>query len=346
LSAKRRIGVAVSGGADSTALLVILSELRETLGFDLVALHVDHGLRRESASDRAFVEALAARLGVPCVARRFRIRRRKGESLEMAARRVRLGFFAEQTASLGLDAVATAHHADDLAETFLMRLARGSGPEGLAGLKPVSRLPGITFVRPFLGLTHADLIAFLERRGIAWREDATNADTSIPRNNVRHVVLPFLREHLDPHLVDHIAKTCAILRGDVKRASSGSLPSTFYPLPSSYRLTIAPAVGWERTDPFTAYFSRSALAGRTLEVRTWRAGDRIVPTGLGGHSRKLQDVFVTAKVPRAVRRTLPVLVDCDTQEVLWVPDYRVALSVAVPSSTALSWRFSLAKSGQ
>jgi tRNA(Ile)-lysidine synthase len=87
--------------------------------------------------------------------------------------------------------------------------------------------------------------------------------------------------------------------------------------------------------------SRAALAGRTLELRRWRAGDRIAPTGLGGHSRKLQDVFVTAKVPPSVRTDLPLICDAATGEVLWVPGYRIAQSVAVESATAPSWRFTL-----
>ena len=93
--------------------------------------------------------------------------------------------------------------------------------------------------------------------------------------------------------------------------------------------------------PSTCEMSRAALAGRTLELRRWRAGDRIAPTGLNGHSRKLQDVFVTAKVPPSVRADLPLICDAATGEVLWVPGYRIAQSVAVESTAAPSWRFTL-----
>lgn len=331
------IGLAVSGGADSTALLAALADLRETLGFKAVVLHVDHGLRPDSHDDARFVEVLAARFGLPCRTLRARIRRRPRESLEMAARRTRLAFFARMTRELGLDAIATGHHADDVAETFIMRMARGAGPEGLAGLKPVSHVDGITFIRPLLGLRDSDLRAYLRRRGLTWREDSTNADTSILRNKVRHVILPFLREHLDPHITEHLCKSAAILRGDlVGRACRGR-----------YRLTISPATGYTpRAEsigalPAACEMSRAALAGRTLELRRWRAGDRIAPTGLHGHSRKLQDVFVTAKVPPALRADLPLICDATTGEVLWVPGYRIAQSVAVESSTAPSWRFTL-----
>ena len=360
-----KIGLAVSGGADSTALLAALADLREALGFDAVVLHVDHGLRPDSHDDARFVEALAARFGIPCRTLRARIRRRPRESHEMAARRTRLAFFARMTRELGLDAIATGHHADDVAETFIMRLARGAGPEGLAGLKPVSHVDGITFIRPLLGLRDTDLRAYLRRRGLTWREDSTNADTSILRNKVRHVILPFLREHLDPHITEHLCKSAAILRGDLSRTGTpgvspiaktgtpGISPIAktgtpgISPVANRYHLTIAPATGYTpRAEavgalPAVCEMSRAALAGRTLELRRWRAGDRIAPTGLHGHSRKLQDVFVTAKVPPVLRADLPLICDAATGEVLWVPGYRIAQSVAVESSTAPSWRFTL-----
>ena len=346
---RRRIGLAVSGGADSVALLALMAGLQATHGFDAVVLHVDHGLRTDSADDARFVESLAARYGLPFHALRTRVRRRRGESLEMAARRVRLAFFARMSVRLNLDAIATGHHADDVAETFILRLARGAGPDGLAGLKPVSHVDGVTFIRPLLNVRDADLRRFLAARGIAWREDCTNADTSIPRNNVRHVILPFLREHLDPRITEHLCKSAAILRGDLQRKqqTDGGRQDANSIRDRNLTLTVCEAIGFERRTeaigqlPATCELSRAALAGRTIELRTWRPGDRIAPVGLNGHSRKLQDVFVTAKVPPAVRATLPILADAITDEILWVPGYRVAASAAVASSDSPSWRFTL-----
>ena len=361
---RRRIGLAVSGGADSVALLALMADMQASHGFDAVVLHVDHGLRSDSADDARFVESLAGKYGLPFHALRTRVRRRRGESVEMAARRVRLAFFARMTARLGLDAIATGHHADDVAETFILRLARGAGPEGLAGLKPVSHVDGVPFIRPLLNVRDADLRRFLAERGLAWREDSTNADISIPRNNVRHVILPFLREHLDPHITEHLCKSAAILRGDLAKDAKDLKGSNdlndikdskdfkdlknFKDLKARpMALTVCEASGFERRPeaigrlPAACELSRAALAGRTLELRTWRPGDRIAPVGLAGHSRKLQDVFVTAKVPPAVRATLPILADAATGEILWVPGYRVAASAAVPSSAAPSWRLTL-----
>ena len=371
-ASRRRIGLAVSGGADSTALLLLLAELRGELGFDAFVLHVDHGLRPNSAADARFVKRLAAAHGLPFHMTRARIVRRPRESLEMAARRVRLDFFARMTRRLKLDAIATGHHADDVAETFILRMARGAGPDGLAGLKRISRVGELTFIRPLLDLRDAQLRDFLRSRGQDWREDATNTDLSIPRNKVRHLVLPWLRENLDARITEHLCKSAAILRGELERparapgtgappnradASPGGAPvpdaqlTTFGGAPDpgaqAFTLVVAPATGFAVRPqaigalPAACEVSRRALAGRTLAVRTWRPGDRIAPTGMGGRSRKLQDVFVTAKVPPSVRAALPVLVDAETGDVLWVPGYRIAEAVAVESATAPSWRFEL-----
>lgn len=352
-----KIGLAVSGGADSTALAVLMSGLRKDYGFQAVVLHVDHGIRPDSRDDALFVKRLARQLKMPFHGTQVTVTRRRGESLEMAARRERLAFFARMTERLKLDAIATGHHADDVAETFLMRLARGSGPDGLAGLKHISHVDGITFVRPLLDLRDADLKSFLRQRNIPWREDSTNTDISILRNKVRHLVLPWLKEHFDPRMTEHLCKSAAILRGDLHRPEpvgqclndlkSSSAIDGAGTNSKAFKLVIAGDTGFSREPqsigklPAVAYLSRKALAGRQLEVRPWQAGDRISPTGMGGKSRKLQDVFVTAKVPQGIRRTLPVLADALTGEILWVPGYRVAQSVAVESPDAPSWRMTL-----
>ena len=366
-----RIGIAASGGADSTALLVLLAECRAALGFEAVALHVDHAIRPDSSSDARFVRSLARKLSVPFRSTRLSIVRRRGESMEMAARRERLAFFARMTRLLKLDAIATGHHADDVAETFLLRLARGSGPVGLSGLKRISRIKvpadgesgeelPIVFIRPLLDLRDSQLREFLVSRGIAWREDSTNADVSIPRNKVRRVVIPWLRENFDARITEHICKSAAILRGDLslphdtpasptpaeQHHGSGTRPEC--PPPTEYSLVIKPSTGFMRTPsaigvlPASCFMSRRFLAGKTLELRPWRAGDRIAPTGMCGRTRKLQDIFVTAKVPPSVRSALPVLALADSSTVLWVPGYRVAESAAVESPDAPSWELVLA----
>ena len=352
-----KLGLAVSGGADSTALAILLAPLREKLGFECHVLHVDHGLRCDSSADAQFVRALARRLHMPFHLHKTKVACRRGESLEMAARRVRLEFFEHATRKFKLDAIATGHHADDVAETFLMRLARGSGADGLAGLKRISQVGGITFVRPLLDLRDMQLKNFLRERGETWREDSTNADISILRNKVRHVVLPWLTKNFDPRMTEHLCRSATILRGEghtlpTRREglvlSAAKQRTAQKKKPNAYSLVISPAKGFKKIPgtigkfPAVAYFSRRALAGRTLVIRTWRAGDRIAPTGLGGHSRKLQDVFVTAKTPKAVRDSFPLLADAASGEILWVPGYRTSEATAVETVASNSWRFELA----
>ena len=209
-----RIGLAVSGGSDSVALAFLLTKggTKKNAAKRFVVLHVDHGLRPESKEEYRFVRALAKRLGLPFKGTHAKVVRAKGESLEMAARRVRLAFFARQMRLCRLDAIATGHHMDDVAETFLMRIRRASGPEGLAGIKEKSTVGDIRFVRPLLGCRDAELKAYLRKYGEDWREDASNDDVSIERNKVRHEVIPFLERTLDPNLVAHIARITQLLR--------------------------------------------------------------------------------------------------------------------------------------
>ncbi|MGN0832674.1 MAG: tRNA lysidine(34) synthetase TilS [Kiritimatiellia bacterium] len=202
-----RIGLAVSGGSDSVALALLLTKggKRKNAAQRFVILHVDHGLRKESKQEYQFVRALAKRLGIPFKGLHAKVERRRGESLEMAARRVRLAFFASCMEKLRLDAIATGHHMDDVAETFLMKLRRMS----LCGIREKSAVGPVRFVRPLLGCRDAELKAYLRKFGEEWREDASNDDTAIERNRIRHEVIPFLEKTLDPHLVRHLAAIAA-----------------------------------------------------------------------------------------------------------------------------------------
>ena len=331
-----------------------MAELRASHGFAAVVLHVDHGLRKDSAADAAFVKRLAARFELPFHGFRTKVVPEKGESVEMAARRARLGFFAVAMKRFRLDCIATGHQMEDVAETFLLRLKRASGADGLAGLKPVSVVGDIVFIRPLLNVHSGDLRAFLRARGIAWREDSTNADISIPRNKVRHVILPFLARELDPKIVEHICRSAGFLR---ERDGKGIFPAGRkaaadpMPVPDGeptprHVLEVTAATGFEKPPvsigclPASAWMDAAALRGRTLEVRTWRPGDWMKPCGFP-HRRKLQDIFVTAKVPLRERHSLPLVADAASGEVLWIPGYRVSESVKVPSCSAPSLRLLL-----
>jgi tRNA(Ile)-lysidine synthase len=202
--------VALSGGADSTALLDLLSRL-PGLSPRLVAAHLNHCLRgQESDRDEEFVRALARQYRIPLEYRRVDVKelaRRERLNLEDAGRRARIGFLSELRDSWQATAVALAHHADDQAETVLMRLLRGAGPGGLAGMPYRNERK---FIRPLLGVTKAELTTYLSERGLAWREDASNQDTAFLRNRIRHDLLPLLEQY-NPAIRERLAATAAVL---------------------------------------------------------------------------------------------------------------------------------------
>jgi tRNA(Ile)-lysidine synthase len=210
LQGVKRLGVAVSGGADSVALLCLLAPICKKNKIKLVVLHLDHGLRSSSAQDAKWVTALAKKAGATCVAERHEVTAHQTEaiSVEMAAREVRQAFFAACRAKYKLDAIATGHQADDVAETVLLRLIRGAGASGLAPLKERSR----GLIRPLLHVSGAAIRGWLKQNKITWREDISNKDVSIPRNQMRHEILPLLEEKFGPALRMNVCRTAEILQ--------------------------------------------------------------------------------------------------------------------------------------
>jgi tRNA(Ile)-lysidine synthase len=213
----QRVGVAVSGGADSVALLRALLERRGTLGLVLSVLHVHHGIRGEEAQrDQAFVEALAAEHDLPTYIERSDTPARAaqyGETLEEAARHLRYSFFRELLASGQLDAVATAHTLDDQAETVLHKLLRGAWTEGLGGISPLVIEPQGRIIRPLLGASRRRVEAYLRSLDQPWCEDSTNRDTVHTRNRIRHELLPALGGY-NPQIADQLAHLAAIARDE------------------------------------------------------------------------------------------------------------------------------------
>jgi tRNA(Ile)-lysidine synthase len=206
---------AVSGGGDSIGLLHLLIRFSAGYPLNLVVGHLDHGLRRGSAADRRFVCEMAAGLGIPVVTDRRPVEalRRKSESPEEAARRVRREFLLEALDQAGALMVATGHTVDDQAETVLMRLLRGSGPTGLCGIRESGPGP---FVRPLLGLERVDLRTWLAARSIPFRQDPTNRNLRYDRNRLRLKVLPFLEEHVNPAAAAHLVQAADLIREDAE----------------------------------------------------------------------------------------------------------------------------------
>jgi tRNA(Ile)-lysidine synthase len=209
----QRVAVAVSGGADSVALLRRLLEERHALGIVLSVVHVHHGIRGAAADeDEAFVASLAAAHGLP-----FHLHRANApaaaatlhETLEEAARNLRYAFFRELMAAGEVDAVATAHTLDDQAETVLHKLLRGAWTEGLSGIHPVLVAEPGSILRPFLENTRSTIEAWLLELQQPWREDASNQDMAHTRNRIRWQLLPLLRT-FNPQIAAQLTRLATI----------------------------------------------------------------------------------------------------------------------------------------
>jgi tRNA(Ile)-lysidine synthase len=209
-----RIGVGVSGGADSVAMLRIFAGLRTQLGIAVLVLHFHHQLRGTAADeDERFVKALAEEFHLEFESGRADVAgeaRLHGWNMEDAARRLRYQFFTSVAESRGLNHVAVAHTADDQAETVLSHLLRGTGLTGLAGIYPVAGL----IIRPLLELGREELREFLSQLGQPWREDATNQDTSRMRARIRHQLIPLLLRDYDPAAVTRLSRLAKHARED------------------------------------------------------------------------------------------------------------------------------------
>ena len=435
-----RVVAAVSGGGDSVALLHLLAELAGRGVASLAGVaHVNHRLRGpESDEDERFCRSLASGFGVPCLVESVAVAdaaRSRRISVEQAGHHVRHAFFARAARELGAGRVALGHTIDDQAETVLLRLIRGAGAAGLSGMRPRNGL----LVRPLLAVGRAELRRYLADRGIPFREDASNADLRVPRNRVRHELLPHLRTY-SPRIAEALARQADIAQADeawlsrraneaaadlvsrnrgaveldaagltalppalarrvvrealarvapggreigfdaierVRRAAAEGPPRADLPgcraeraaglvrlvarrgrggpppppPPGfAYRLEIPGEVAVpeadvlvraEVVDPGDAGVPRAGRpadgdpaaavsaavvavpAARPLMVRSWRFGDRYRPPGLGGRGRKLQDLFVDRKLPRAERTRVPIVVDAEGR-VIWVIGFGVS----------------------
>mgnify|MGYP001403270288 CR=1 FL=1 len=429
---------AVSGGGDSVALLHLLSELAGAGQFPLAGVvHVNHGLRgSEADGDEQFCRELATRFDTPCIVHREAVAdwaRRTGMSIERAGHEVRHRVFAWALEETGAARVAVGHTMDDQAETVLLRTLRGAGATGLSGMHPRTG----SVIRPLLDIRRVELREYLEAVGASFREDASNQDRSVPRNRVRHELLPELRGY-SPRIVETLAREAEILRKDedylatranelartlVKRdegtvlldraglsgahpalarrvvrdalAHASPQPPGFeqvervrglvegraeaIDLPGcraetdgrhlrltprrsndavepvaefAYRLDVPGvvavrelgiSVGAELVDASQGgHVGRSADSlvaavradvGRVLTVRNRRPGDRFRPLGLGGHRKKLQDLFVDRKVERAERARVPLVVDA-SDRIMWVAGHGIGHDFRITSDAA------------
>ncbi len=210
-SAGERVLAAVSGGADSVALLQVLRLLAPELDLHLAAAHLNHGLRPEAGRDADFVRRLAADLGIVCYIGSRDVQalhRQESLSLEEAGRRARYAFLEDVARRYGFTRIALGHQMDDNAELVLMVLLRGSGPLGLSGIPPVREG---RFVRPLIRVTRPEIRAFLDALGCDFVTDDSNLDSRFVRNRIRHRLLPLLKTAFNPRVVEALNRTLQIL---------------------------------------------------------------------------------------------------------------------------------------
>lgn len=320
--------LAVSGGPDSVALTLVLSHLAPQYRLRLTLAHLHHGIRGQSADkDAAFVQALAQRLGLPCVRGRTDVpalARKERISIEMAARTARHAFLRRIARRVDAQRVALGHTSDDQAETILLRLLRGAGPDGLAGIRYSSTVNGMLLVRPLLDVSRTRILRFLERRHASWREDESNRDTAILRNRVRHELLPLLEQRYNPQVRDTLRRSAEILA--IENQCLSELAAHAYdqahphPAPGP-TIRVLPLADWPRAirrRALRAWLTANAVPAQAITHTTIRhledlidrdRGGRCVQTAGGWRITHRYDELHLARAeptdcPRAARRAL------------------------------------------
>ena len=287
--------VGVSGGVDSIFLLSQLNELRQPVA----AAVFNHGLRPEAAEECDFVAAFCAERNIPCVrgaGDAVEVASAEGIGIEDAARKLRYRFLFENAEQLRAAAVATAHHANDQAETVLMHILRGSGIDGLCGMRPYGFLwdysETIPLIRPLLGVSRAEILESALEKGLQWREDASNADNSYTRNRIRNDLIAKLETDYNPRLVYALCRLAenAALEKDVLDADC-----------KAALLDINLQMQYENQDPVAAMWSRKVYesynAGlRMRMLRTVLSRLNVDLSQIGYETlKKTDDFFINAR---------------------------------------------------
>ncbi len=323
ISSGAHVLVAVSGGADSVALLSVLRAWGRERPLRLTAAHFNHGLRgRAAQADARFVRALCADWNIPCrVGRADGAGRGRGAgvSVEMAARKARYAFLERTARAVGANLLATGHTSDDQAETVLMRLMRGAGMHGWGGMRlQRPRAPGLTHIRPLLNTARCEVMEYLQQEGLAWREDESNRDLRFTRNRVRHETLPLLERSLNPNVRETLCRMADLCREDsawldqlaqkileqcqtVGSAAPGGrlrvAPLLRQPLAARRRVLLL----WLRGQGVAAHVD-TALIGRIETLLQGEKGRGTVPVAGGGViHRRYGELLFLEKEPGSLR---------------------------------------------
>jgi tRNA(Ile)-lysidine synthase len=297
-----RVGVAVSGGADSVALLLLLVALKKDLGITLSVLHFNHKLRGPAAeADEKFVAALARKYKLPfhsATAAVKAIAKSDKANLEATARRLRYAFFARCASEHHLDKVAVAHTADDQAETVLAHILRGSGLAGLGGIHPQMD----KIVRPLLSVPRGDLRLYLKARKQTWREDATNRDTTKMRARIRKKLIPLLQKEFQPRIVEHLGSLSNHACKDdalLQHLAEERLRTSLEMIPEGARIRIADLL------PANVAFNVASLQQDAFPQREDHCVAQAASTGLSGRLVRLIVSRVKSAAANLAQRSAP-----------------------------------------
>ena len=210
-----RVLVGISGGPDSVTLLHVLKQIRKDMDIEVYAAHVHHGIRGTVADrDAEFVAQLCQQWNVPLFVKRVDVPRLADEwglTLEEAGRIVRYRFFDEVLRDIRGHKIALGHNRDDQAETILHHILRGAGMQGLQGIRPVRQNK---FIRPLIEVSRAEIEEYCHRNGLEFRIDATNHDVAYTRNRIRHELIPYIKQHFNPNIVDALVRMGTIIRDE------------------------------------------------------------------------------------------------------------------------------------
>ena len=202
LSKKDKLILGVSGGPDSVCMLHQFSRIQKEYKLYFVCAHFNHGLRKDADKEENFIKSMCDKLKIKCISERKEVGKFfKGDSLEQTARNLRFDFFLKVSRQTKIKRLALAHHKDDLVETVLMRLIRGSGLKGLRGFLPKSKFRSLTVIRPMFELTKEEILSWLKNKNLSYCLDASNFEDKFFRNRIRLELIPFLKK-LNPNIID------------------------------------------------------------------------------------------------------------------------------------------------
>ncbi|CFX10697.1 Lysidine-tRNA(Ile) synthetase [Syntrophomonas zehnderi OL-4] len=324
-----RVIVAVSGGPDSMALLNILKTLSTQLDIELVAAHVNHDLRPEAQAEAEFVAEQSHSLGIPCHIRKINVRelaRQEKTSLEDAGRRARYRFFYTLLAEQGAAKIATAHHRDDVAETVLLHLLRGSGIQGLRGIMPQNG----ELIRPLLAVEKEELIYYLKKNNLNYCWDQSNEDPEFLRNRIRHQLIPLLEQEYNPRIVANLNRLA-----DIAQAENEFLEDET----SAYWNRVV-----EKAEPNTIIFSLPLFSQMPLAVRrrlVMRALAKLGSPG-GWEARDVEKILELSEKPgsaKVIKLKKQLLVNKSYERIIftknWSKPQAFCLRIAIPGEVKL-----------